>query len=85
MSTEDQYPQRITMYRAGSESDYVVIRPAADLPEGFLPTSFDGLWIDRAQVPRVATGELGTAVAVATGRFEVRDDGAVAEVFEVRP
>jgi len=27
----------------------------------------------------------GDGVAVPTGRFEVRDDGAVAEVYEVRP
>jgi hypothetical protein len=27
----------------------------------------------------------GGGIAVATGRFEARDDGVVAEVFEVRP
>lgn len=74
---------------AMTEPDYVVIRPAADLPEGFLPKEWDGLWIDRSEVrttiAALAVAVESTALAGATGRFEVRDDGAVAEVFEVRP
>jgi hypothetical protein len=74
------------------EPDYLVIRPAPDLPPGFLPERENGRWYDRADMPWVS-GErslelivrYGGGVAVATGRFEVRDDGAVAEVFEVRP
>lgn len=64
--------------------DYVVIRAHPDLPPGFLPPQLDGRWYDRRDLP-VRFG-LGAAVAVPAGRFEVRDhDGAVAEVYEVRP
>jgi hypothetical protein len=68
---------------------YVVIRPSADLPAGFLPDRLNGLWLEREftddGVNYARLAELGGAVAVATGRFEQRGDGAVAEVFEVRP
>lgn len=66
-------------------SDYIVIRAAADLPEGFLPDRLDGMWFDLDQVDRSSSLNLSGAVAVPSGRFEVRDDGAVAEVWEVRP
>lgn len=72
----------------GREPDHVVIRPAADLPAGFLPSRLDGLWLDRAGLSQVGAGQTATqggAVAVPSGRFESRDDGAVAEVYEVRP
>lgn len=75
-------------------SDYVVIRPGLGLPDGFLPPHLDGKWFDKADVPLGRAAPRGTyvaggvsaseAVAVPTGRFEVRDDGAVAEVYEVR-
>ena len=70
----------------GGEPDYVVIRPGAGLPEGFLPEDMDGRWIDRSTLPLPVPGapDVVGAVAVPTGRFEQRDDGAVAEVFEVR-
>ncbi|MCP9947353.1 hypothetical protein [Actinomadura madurae] len=74
-----------------AEPDYMVIRPAADLPDGFLPDGMDGKWFDRSQLPKgpgdghATTARMGGAVAVATGRFETREDGAVAEVYEVRP
>ncbi|WP_097921732.1 hypothetical protein [Streptomyces sp. wa1063] len=75
-----------------SETDHIVIRPAADLPPGFLPAKEDGRWYDRASMPAgpppgfASPGGVWEAVAVPTGRFEVRDyDGAVAEVWEVRP
>lgn len=75
-----------------SEPDYIVIRPAADLPPGFLPEREDGRWYDRGAMPQAdaesnmdALIRYGGGVAVATGRFEVREDGAVAEVYEVRP
>lgn len=70
------------------DADFIVIRAAADLPPGFLPPDQDGLWLDRSTLqsgppPGVVMSE---AVAVPTGRFEVREyDGAVAEVWEVRP
>ncbi|MFE2384478.1 hypothetical protein [Streptomyces misionensis] len=75
-----------------NEPDYIVIRPAPDLPPGFLPERENGRWYDRSTMPW-ASAETNLdalirydgGVAVATGRFEVRDDGAVAEVFELRP
>ena len=65
-------------------NDFVVIRAAADLPEGFLPPGMEGRWFDRATLPFGYPGD-GGAVAVPTGRFETNDSGQVAEVFEVRP
>jgi hypothetical protein len=75
-----------------SQPDYIVVRPAPDLPPGFLPDRENGRWYDRADMPQVDTESsldailrYGGGVAVATGRFESRYDGAVAEVYEVRP
>lgn len=75
--------------------DYVVIRRAPDLPADFNIGDFDGKWLDRAQLnieAAILRGSLDRlydgephAVAVPSGRFEVRDDGAVAEVWEIRP
>ncbi|MER6778473.1 MULTISPECIES: hypothetical protein [unclassified Streptomyces] len=69
-----------------TEPDFVVIRPAPDLPPGVLPPRFDGRWYNLADVPQVFGAPAGGGyVAVPSGRFEVRDpDGAVAEVWEVR-
>ena len=69
------------------EPDYVVIRASPDLPPGFLPERLDGMWFDRSTLPsRPEDVDLPGGVAVPSGRFEVRDyDGAVAEVWEVRP
>lgn len=75
---------------------YVVVRPAADLPAGFLPSDLDGRWYDMDMVPKSVDhdydgdtwdwlGLAGGAVAVATDRFESREDGALAQVYEVRP
>lgn len=71
-----------------SEPDWIVFRPAAGLPAGALPADLDGWWIDRRGAP--ASGRIvhqGGFVGqfTPTGRFETCDDGAVAEVFEVRP
>lgn len=72
----------------------IVIRRAPDLPLDFHIGDLDGKWFDRLNVPWVGhcteddpTDELlfgGTAVARATGRYEQREDGAFAEVYEVR-
>lgn len=71
------------------EPDHVVLRAAADLPPGVLPSDLDGRWYDRSEVhPGCSFAERMAAkvAAVPTGRFEVREhDGAVAEVWEVRP
>lgn len=75
-----------------SQPDYIVIRRAPDLPVDFNTGGLDGKWFDRSEMPvgsrpnpflREEDG--GEGVAVPTGRFEVRDDGAVAEVWEIRP
>lgn len=69
-----------------TEPDFIVVRPAPDLPPGFLPAVLDGRWYDRRSVPQMfGEHSANDGVAVATGRFEVRDDGAVAEIYEVRP
>jgi hypothetical protein len=70
-------------WRDDQLTKYVVIRPAPDLPAGFLPEHLNGRWFDLTWM-RSGHG-LGTGVAVATGRYESRDDGEVAEVYEVRP
>lgn len=74
--------------------DYVVIRAGEGLPPGFLPPHLDGKWFDRRSVPVRAAKFVGSgnnghvtvseAVAVPSGRFEVREDGAVAEVWELQ-
>lgn len=69
---------------------YVVIRPAPDLPPGFMPDYYNGRWLDKWDIPGAYYGEEssptppGTGVAVATGRFERRDDGELAEVYEMQ-
>lgn len=70
-----------------TEPDFVVIRPAPDLPPGVFPPHLDGRWYNLADVPRGFGAAPGgrECVAVPAGRFEVRDsDGAVAEVWEGR-
>lgn len=68
-----------------AEADYVVLRAHPDLPAGFLPERMEGLWLDKSLVP-FSIGHSGSvAVAVPIGEFEYRDDGAVAEIYEVRP
>jgi hypothetical protein len=71
--------------------DYIVVRLPPDLPEPAREclASLDGRWFDRQEPPwpppdpdRDRTGEW---VASATGRVEFREDGAAAEVYEIRP
>jgi hypothetical protein len=65
------------------ETDYIVLRAGPGLPEGFLPPDVEGRWLDRTQVPMGRPEKPLLAVAVPTGRFEIREyDGAVAEVWE---
>lgn len=72
-------------FPAPEHPDYVVIRATEDLPAGFLPRELEGRWFDLRGFPLSLSDDPGTAVAIPSGRFEVRDDGAVAEVWEVRP
>ena len=78
----------------GDEANYIVLRRHPDLPEEFrLPDGYDGRWFDRRDIALRRSEQLPPhlrdsgpgAVAVPTGRFEVRDDGAVAEVWEFQP
>lgn len=65
---------------------YIVIRAAADLPEGFLPPDLEGRWYDLADIPSDGVDwSVGGGVAVVTDRFERREDGVTARVYEVRP
>lgn len=66
---------------------YIVLRPAFDLPDGFMPRGLDGVWFDQRQLehgPPLTHMQVGAATAHATQRYEVREDGARAQVFEVR-
>ena len=71
----------------GKLPNLIVLRAAADLPPGLMPPRLDGLWLDLNDMPRWPGHTLPTApthrTCTPTGRFEVRDDGAVAEVWEV--
>jgi hypothetical protein len=64
---------------------YAVIRAAVNLPDGFLPPNLEGRWYDLADILEAREPQIEGAVAVATSRFERRDDGATARVYEVRP
>ncbi|MET7335989.1 hypothetical protein [Nonomuraea sp. NPDC005650] len=71
---------------------YAVLRPGASLPDGWLPDDFDGRWMVRPTASRtIQMARAGTDLrfppdwlyATPTGRIEVRDDSAIAEVWEV--
>lgn len=69
--------------------DYVVLRHGLDIPDEYRAEHLEGRWYDVGTVPTGrARGdvppEVGMAIAEPTGRFECRDDGAVAEVWELR-
>jgi hypothetical protein len=71
-----------------TEPNYIVIRPASNLPPGLLPQREDGRWYDLTLMPSgppIPSSGMTDVVAVPAGRFETREDGAVAEVWEVRP
>jgi hypothetical protein len=82
------------------EADYVVIRLGDDIPAEWNIGDLDGKWFDRTAIPvgpsrearkaanarwREQGGSISGVTASPTGRFEVREDGAVAEVFELLP
>lgn len=73
------------------EPDLIVIRFAEGTEvDPYSRAWWNGRWIDRSSLPPPEPGTEDGAVpdgylfAEPTGRFEVRADGAVAEVFEVR-
>lgn len=67
------------------DADYVVIRPAASLPAGSLAAHLDGLLLTRNTLHRAFRLAPSGVIAWAAGRVETRDDGVVAEVYEMRP
>jgi hypothetical protein len=77
-------------FTLSNDPDWIVLRPAPDLPPGHMPAAFDGMWLDRAgYIPdrgAILLPDMGLVYGsfTPTGRFEVVD-GVVAEVFEVGP
>lgn len=66
-------------------ADYIVLRHGPDIPDEYRAEHLEGRWYDAVYVPTGPPGlSNADAVAEPTGRFEVRDDGAVAEVWEIR-
>jgi hypothetical protein len=72
------------------EEDLVVLRwgPGVDVPS-HIYDRLDGLWIDRSQVSTLPGGSVEVRagvswVAMFTNEFEVRDDGAVAQVMRIK-
>ena len=68
----------------GSKATHIVLRPARGVSASTLGGSLAGTWIDVRDTPP-ASFALGGLVAVATDRFEAREDGTTARVYEVRP
>jgi len=66
------------------EPDYVVIRLAPGMDPHQCPPGMDGRWYDLATVRLGAESAVPAATATPTGRFEFREDGAVAEVWELK-
>lgn len=65
---------------------YIVLRPGPDLPPEFSPAFLDGTWHDLDTIPKLSTADgfdTGSGIARPTGRFETRDDGMTAQVWEV--
>lgn len=97
LPAESEYFERgwLALYAVALRADnpdYVVIRPGEYLAEGWLPDDFDGRWMTRPTTSRtIQMARAGTALrfppswlyATPTGRIEVRDDDAIAEVWEV--
>ena len=61
---------------------YIVLRAAPDMPPGFLREDMDGRWYDLATMKR-GTSETGVS-ARPTDRYEEREDGVRAQIWEVR-
>lgn len=85
----DQVMVAIWLQAIPSATTHIVLRPAPDLDEDFLPPRMDGEWIERSVIytgPQIDLyGPAAVASARPTGRVELREDGAAAEVYEVGP
>lgn len=65
---------------------WIVVRGDAGMPPGFMPPGLDGRWQEREGIPDyppIFEGPRSTVTAHPTGRVEIREDGAVAEVYEM--
>ena len=62
---------------------YVVIRVVGWVPG--LPADLDGKWFDLADIHTDYRPNRPGLVAYETSRFEEREDGALAQVWEIRP
>jgi len=78
-----QSPNKVDWFRPNTR--YIVLRAAPGLPWNFMPEHLDGLWIDRPPSYVMPALPGWHAQGVATGRYERRDDGALAEVYELSP
>jgi hypothetical protein len=73
-------------------TDYIVYRPASDMPDEYMPPGLVSRWEPRPSAPIVALpvsrdgfmSSVSMAIARGTGRIEISPEGAVAEVYEVR-
>lgn len=67
-----------------TEPDYIVLRPGETFDGKDVPNGINGSWYDKSQIP-VYCDRIETTywVAEPTNQFETRDDGAVAEIWEV--
>jgi hypothetical protein len=64
---------------------YIVLRAAPGMPLGWMSDQFDGMWYDRDKDRSYHPQTGAAAVGRPTGRYERRDDGYLAEVYEVGP
>lgn len=65
-----------------SDADYVVLRHGPDVPREYWADEIEGRLYDLGEMRPGFS--IGLAVAEPAGRFESREDGAVAEVWEIR-
>jgi hypothetical protein len=81
----------VTFRAIPGATEHIVLRPATATPPGWLPPDYDGRWSVRPKHASVMGLGLAYATAMGaqimtalpTGRVEIRDDGAIAEVYEV--
>lgn len=78
-----EYPQATPPEQHTALVRYAVIRFASDYPENWQPAHLDGYWfhIDDMSPVHPFTDE-PTATARPTGRYEAREDGEIAEIYE---
>jgi hypothetical protein len=75
--------------RLQDQPAFIVFRAARGVPPGWMPPDLEGRWYTREQVFGAPEASLfsppGAAVAIPTTRTEQRQDGAMAQVWEVHP